>query len=85
MTKVLLISEIVFSGHFSGQAVKVGFNLINVKTYVTPQVVIYFGKGDLILKTPLRRLRTKGDFPNGTLHTGFIMLDKAERAEFTKL
>ena len=69
MTKVLLVSEIVFSGHFSGQA---------------PSSNI-FGKGDLILKTPLRSLRTKGDFPNGILHTGFIMLDKAERAEFTKL
>ena len=37
------------------------------------------------IKNPLRSLHTKGDFPNGTLHTGFIMLDKAERAELTEL
>ena len=37
------------------------------------------------IKTLLRNLHTKGDFPNGTLPTGFIMLDKAERAELTEL
>ena len=37
------------------------------------------------IKTSLRSLDTKGDFPNGTLHTGFIMLDKAESAEFIEL
>ena len=30
-------------------------------------------------------MHTKGDFPNGTLHTDFIMLDKAERVELTEL
>ena len=30
-------------------------------------------------------MHTKGDFPNGTLHNGFIMLDKPERAELTEL
>ena len=37
------------------------------------------------IKNPLRSLHTKGDFPNGTLQTGFIMLDKDERAELTEL
>ena len=65
--------------------VRVGFDLIKVKTLVTSQVVTYLGKAGLILKTPLKSLHTKGDFLNGTLHTGFIMLDKAERAELTEL
>ena len=47
--------------------------------------ITYIGKTGLILKTSLRSLDTKGDFPNGTLHTGFIMLDKAESAEFIEL
>ena len=65
--------------------VRVGFDLIKVKTLVISQVVTHLDKAGLILKTPLRSLHTKGDFPNGTLHTGFIMLDKAERAELTEL
>ena len=48
-------------------------------------MVTYLGKAGLILKTPLRNLHTKGDFPNGTLQTGFIILDKAECAELTEL
>ena len=54
--------------------------MIKVKNLVT-----YLGKAGLILKTPLRSLHTKGDFPNGTLHTGFLMLDNAERAKLTEL
>ena len=50
----------------------------------TSQVATYLRKADLILKAPLRSLHTKGDFPNATLQTGFIMLDKAERAELTE-
>ena len=48
-------------------------------------MVTYLGKAGLILKIPLRNLHTKRDFPNGTLQTGFIMLDKAQRAELTEL
>ena len=70
---------------FRSQFVRVGFDLIKVKTLVTSQVVIYLGKAGLILKTPVRNLHTKGDFPNERLQTGFIMLDKTERAEFTEL
>ena len=69
---------------FRSQFVRVGFDLIKVKTLVTSQVVTYLGKAGLTL-TPLRSLHTKGDFPNGTLQTGFIMLDKAEGAELTEL
>ena len=58
----------------------VGFDLIKVKTLVTFQVITYLGKAYLILKTSLRSLHAKGDSPTGTLHTGFIMLFKAERA-----
>ena len=58
---------------------------MKVKTLVTSQVVTYLGKAGLTLKTPLRSLHTKDDFPNGALHTGFIMLDNAERAELTEL
>ena len=58
--------------------------MIKIKNLITSQVVIYLGKASLILKTPLRSLHAKGDFPNGTLRTGFIMLDKAERAELTE-
>ena len=61
------------------------FDLMKVKTLVTFQVVTYLGKAGLILKTPLRSPHTKGDFPNGTLNTGFKMLDNAERAELTEL
>ena len=52
---------------------------------VTSQVVTYPGKTGLTLKTPLKSLHTKGDFPNGTLQTGFLMLDKAECAELTEI
>ena len=65
---------------FRSQFVRVGFDFIKVKTLVTSQVVTYLGKAGLILKTPYRSLHTKGDFSNETLQTGFIMLDKAERA-----
>ena len=58
---------------------------MKVKALVTSQVVTYLGKAVLILKTPLRSRHTKGDFPNGTLHAGFIMLDNAEREELTEL
>ena len=58
---------------------------IKVKTLVTSQVVTYLGKAGLILKASFRSLHTKGDFLNGTLQAGFIMLGKAERAELTKL
>ena len=70
---------------FKSQSVKVSFVLIKVKTLVTSQIVTYLSKPCLILKTPLRCMHTKGDFPNGTLHNGFIMLDKPERAELTEL
>ena len=64
---------------------RVDFDLIKVKTLVASQVVAYLGKAGLILKTPLRSLHTKSDFPNGALQAGFIMLDKAECAELTEL
>ena len=70
---------------FRSEFVRVGFDLIQVKTLVMSQGVTYLGKAGLILKSPLRSLHTKGDFPNGTVHNGFIMLDKAERAELTEL
>ena len=70
---------------FRSQFVRVSFDLIKVKTLVTFQVVAYFGKAGLILKTPLRSLYTKSDFLNGTFQTSFIMLDKAERTWSTEL
>ena len=60
-------------------------NFSNLITLKTSQVVTYLDKADLIFKTPLRSLHNKGDFPNGTLHTSFIMLDKGERAGWTEL
>ena len=48
------------------------FSLDKSKTLVTSQVPTYRGKAGLILKTPLRSLHTKRDFPNGTLHTCFL-------------
>ena len=70
---------------FRSQFVRVGFDLIKVKILVISQVVTYLGKACLILKTPFRSLNTKGDFPNRTLQTRLIMLDKAEGAELTEL
>ena len=70
---------------FRSQSARVGFDLIKVKSLVTFQVVTYLGKSGLILKTPLRSLHSSGDFPNGTLDTGFILLDKAESEGFTNL
>ena len=52
------------------------------------QVTIYkrfLRKASLILKTLLGSQHIKDDLPNGTLHTGFIMIDKAEPAELTEL
>ena len=70
---------------FQVTSVRVGSDLIKVKTLVTSQVVTYHGKAGLILKSSLRSLRTKDDFPNGTLRAGFVMFEKAERAELTEL
>ena len=70
---------------FRSQFVRVCFDLIKVKTLLTSQVVTYLVKTNLILKIPFRSLHTKRDFPNVTLQTDFIMLDKAERAELTEL
>ena len=56
-----------------------------MKTLVTSQVVIYLAKDGAVLKNPLRSLHTKGDFLNETLHTGLIMLDKAEPEELTEV
>ena len=49
--------------------------------WATSQVVICIEKGDLGLKIPLRSLLANVDFPNGKVHTGFILLDKTERGE----
>ena len=54
------------------------------KIWATSQVVIYLQKGDLGLKIPLRSLFASADFPNGKVHTGFILLDKTERVELTE-
>ena len=75
----------IWESDFRSQFVTVGFDLIKVKSLVTSQVVTYPGKTGLKLKTPLKSLHTKGDFPNGTLQTGFLMLDKAECAELTEI
>ena len=72
---------ILWESVFRSQFVRVGFDLIKGKTLVTSQVVTYFGKAGLILKTPLRSVRTK----DRTLHTGFIMFAKTEHAELTEL
>ena len=64
---------------------RVSFDWIKAKKLSTSKVGTYFGRASLILKVPLRSLHTKGDFPNGTLHTGSMRVNKAERAEFTEL
>ena len=61
---------------FRSQSVRVGFDLIKVKTLTISQVVTYLVKAGLISKTLFRSVHTKGNFPNGLLHTDFIMLDR---------
>ena len=62
--------------YFQITIVRACFKLIKVKSLVTSQVVTYLDNAGLILKTPLRKLHTKGDFTNG---------DKAERAELNEI
>ena len=62
--------------YFQITIVRACFKLIKVKSLVTSQVVTYLDNAGLILKTPLRKLHTKGDFTNGTLRTRLIMLTK---------
>ena len=54
------------------------------KIWATSQVAIYLQKGDLGPKIPLRSLLANVDFPNGKVHTCFILLDKTERVELTE-
>ena len=56
-----------------------------MKMLVTSEIVKNTGKASLILKTTLSSLYINGCFPNRTLHTGSIILDKVERAESTEL
>ena len=67
------------------QSVNICFDLIKVKTLITSQFVTYLGNAGIALKTPLGSLHTEGDYPSNTLHTGFAMLVKAERAGLTEL
>ena len=70
---------------FRSQSVRVGFYFTKLKALLTPQVVKYLGKVCLIFKTTLSSLPNKDDFSNGTLHIGFTIFHKGERAESTKL
>ena len=58
---------------------------MKVKTLATSHIVTYLGKDGLISNNPFRSLHTKVDFPNGTLHTGSIMLVITEHAELAEL
>ena len=74
---------ILWESVFRSQYIRLSFDLIKGKTLVTPQT--FLSKASLILKALLGSQHIKDDLPNGTWHTGFIMIDKAEPAELTEL